>query len=214
MLRVVKNISLNSFMLGYLPAVREKDLIIFSGAVKKVDMNRELKGEDDKLLRISSMTGDKECCAVLHADFIAGNGCFNSALAADKGVIAGVSDEINSATRDKGGALRCFELSCGRVGIILGEDLFYPELWARMALCAPSLVICFSPSYRAGLYSALAQLCDCGVCAVSPERCGVYSDGGALIKSSFEDFAFLPLPQSRRRARVLTRKVRTSIERP
>ena len=78
MLRVVKNISLNSFMLGYLPAVREKDLIIFSGAVKKVDMNRELKGEDDKLMRISSMTGDKECCAVLHADFIAGNGCFNS----------------------------------------------------------------------------------------------------------------------------------------
>ena len=128
-----------------------------------------------------------------------------------EGEIVGVSDEISPKAHDAGSALRCYELKEGRVGILLGDDLLFPELWARLAFCAPSLILCLG-SYRAELYPALSRLCDCAVCAVSKERTGIYAQG-ALIKSSFEDILSLPLPKSRRRPAVLTKKVKTSIER-
>ena len=212
MLRVIKNLSLNAFMIGFLPLAGEKDLLVFPrGALGCVDMNAELKGESDKLLRLSSMTADKKCACVLNADFKAGTGLFNSAAVIEEGEIVGVSDEISPKAHDAGSAFRCYELKEGRVGILLGDDLLFPELWARLAFCAPSLILCLG-SYRAELYPALSRLCDCAVCAVSKERTGIYAQG-ALIKSSFEDILSLPLPKSRRRPAVLTKKVKTSIER-
>ena len=213
MLCVVKNISLNGFLLSHLPAIGEKDVLALScGAVKRVDMNAELRGEEDLFARLTTLSRDKGITILLHSDFYAAGGTFNSAAVID-GEICGVSDEINPRSyHDAGGALRCFNTSRGRVGILLGEDILYPELWARLAICAPSAIFCFSKTYRAGLYSSLAALCNCGVCAVSPERCGCYSDCGALLKSAYENISFLPFPSGGRQPRILTKKVRTSIE--
>ena len=214
MLCVVKNTSLNAFMLGYLPAVGRGDTLIFdAGCVKSVDMNAELRGESEFFARLIALSRDKECSVLLRSVFYAAGGVFNSVAVFDKGEVCGVSDEINPRSAcDPGSVLRCYNTSMGRLGVLIGEDLLYPELWARLAICAPSVVFCFNRTYRAGLSSSLAALCDCTVCAVSPERAGCYADSGALLKSGYEDISFLPLPQGRRQARVLTKKVRTSIE--
>ena len=48
MLRVIKNLSLNAFMIGFLPLAAEKDLLVFPlGALGCVDMNANLQGESD-----------------------------------------------------------------------------------------------------------------------------------------------------------------------
>ena len=213
MLCVVKNTSLNGFLLSNLPALGEKDVLVLSfGAVKCVDMNAELKGESDIFSRLTTLSRDKNVTILLHSDFYAAGGVFNSAAVVDNG-ICGVSDEINPRScHDPGNALRCYNTSRGRLGVLLGEDINYPELWARLAVCAPSAIFCFTKTYRAGLYSSLASLCNCGVCAVSPERSGCYSDCGVLLKSSYEDISFLPFPQGGRQPKILTKKVRTSIE--
>lgn len=213
MLCVVKNISLDGFLLSHLPSVSAKDVLVLScGAVKCVDMNEELRGNSDIFSRLTALSRDKGITVLLHSDFCAAGGLFNSAAVVD-GEICGVSDEINPLTfHSPGGALRCYNTSRGRIGILLGEDIAYPELWARLAICAPAAVFCFAESYRAGLFSSLAALCDCGVCAITPERCGCYSSGGALLKSSFENISRLPLPLGGRQPKILTKTVRTAIE--
>ena len=98
MLCVVKNISLNGFLLSHLPSVSAKDVLVLScGAVKCVDMNEELRGNSDIFSRLTALSRDKGITVLLHSDFCAAGGIFNSAAVMD-GEICGVSDEINPLT--------------------------------------------------------------------------------------------------------------------
>ena len=133
MLCVVKNTSLNGFLLSNLPALGEKDVLVLSfGAVKCVDMNAELKGESDIFSRLTTLSRDKNVTILLHSDFYAAGGVFNSAAVVDNG-ICGVSDEINPRScHDPGTAGRRHKLprTLGKTCRLraFGYILFYQNL--------------------------------------------------------------------------------------
>ncbi len=211
----VNDVSLDGFVLGYLSTIGKGDMIIFSaGVLPDVDMSSEMEGETDTLARLCVMARDKGAVIVAAAAVQVEGGYFNSVFVIDCGHIVGVSDEINPAmVYDKGKCLRCYNTSLGRIGILIGDDLSYPELWARMAVCAPSTIVCMGAGASAvGLCSSLAALCSCTVCSTADSRHAVFSDSGAMVRSSFEEVCRLPLPRSAPRPKILTRTVSTKIE--
>ncbi|MDE5618694.1 MAG: hypothetical protein K2I79_04330 [Clostridia bacterium] len=215
MIVFVNDISLDSFVLGYLSAVGKGDTVIFSsGVLPDIDMNCEMEGQTDTLARLCVMSRDKESVIIASAATQVEKGYYNSVFVIDNGHIVGVSDEINpNMVYDKGKCLRCYNTSAGRIGVIIGEDLLYPELWARLAVCAPSTIICLGvTSATAALCPSLATLCSCTVCCSAAGRHTVFADNGTLVRSSFEEVCKLPLPRSSPKPKVLTRTVSTKIE--
>lgn len=214
MIDVIKNLSLNAFTLGYLPMIAKRDVIILqSGVCPDIDMQSELDGDTNTLARLALLSKDKESVVVAQSGVTADGGYYNSAVLLDCGKLAGVSDEISPLRLyDKGSCLRCYNTSRGRIGIIIGGDILYCELWARLAVCAPSMIIALCPDAPVGLFSSLATLCNCNVCALTRQCAAMYSGNGILVKSGYEDCTRLPVPESARCAKVLLRKIRTSIE--
>lgn len=68
----------------------------------------------------------------------------HSAVVADKGRILGVSDSVYSTDDSEfvaGGNLRVYDTSKGRIGVLVGEDLFFPEAAHTLALCDSELIV-------------------------------------------------------------------------
>jgi predicted amidohydrolase len=67
-----------------------------------------------------------------------------SVVIADKGKILGVSDMvhiIDNSSYECGSGFRVYDTSCGKLGIIVSTDLFFPEAVRVLALCDSDAII-------------------------------------------------------------------------
>lgn len=110
----------------------------------RVSYERELKGEttffEDTAL-LSKRTKSVVVC-----------GCVTdtrghkrkSALVAENGRLLGVSDMLHAIDGEvgSGAALRVYETKIGRVGVVVAEDLLFPEVVKSLATCGSDLIVC------------------------------------------------------------------------
>jgi predicted amidohydrolase len=64
---------------------------------------------------------------------------------ADKGKILGVSDMVHMVDDSEfvsGGSFRVYDTSAGKIGLIVAEDLFFPEVPRVLTLCDADMIIC------------------------------------------------------------------------
>ncbi len=108
----------------------------------EIDYRRELAGETAKLEDMAILSRELGCVVV--------SGCYTdscgvrhkSAAIAEKGKILGVADMLHAAETDfrSGAHLKVYETGAGKIGLCVGEDLFYPSVAETLALCDADVI--------------------------------------------------------------------------
>lgn len=151
----------------------ECDVLVFGfGGLGEVDYRAELAGETSRLEDLALLSREMGCVAV--------SGCITdscgmrrkSAAVAEKGRILGVADMLHAEGDFKAGAhLKVYETGAGKLGLCVGEDIFYPSVCESLALFDADAVIGvfgaaedFAPQLmlRACAFCAGVPACMCG----------------------------------------------------
>ena len=121
------------------------DLTLYGfGGFGEVSYDKELKGESDcfeRAARLSKQTKGVVVC-----------GCITdtrgikrkSALVAENGKLCGISDmthSIDGAMRS-GAGLRVYDTKIGKMGVLVAEDVLFPESMSALAACGSDFVVC------------------------------------------------------------------------
>lgn len=152
----------------------------FSG-LGEVHYALELSGATSKLEDAAILSREAGCTVV--------SGCYTdscgirrkSAAVADKGRILGVSDMFSAVEPSEfksGGTIKVYDTSAGKLGILIAEDLFFPEIAQMLSLCDADVlfsifedVVDFTPRLmlRADAFVAgvPAVMCGAGIAQVA-----------------------------------------------
>lgn len=122
------------------------DLLVFGfEGLGEVDYRRELAGETAKLEDMAILSREAGCTVVAGGVTDSCGARYLSAAVAEGGRILGVADMLHVAEGQpyKGGAhLKVFDTAAGKLGICVGEDLFYPSVAETFSLCDADLIVC------------------------------------------------------------------------
>lgn len=170
----------------------DSDVIFFGfNGLDDVYYERELDGDTGKLEDLAIMSRELSAVVV--------SGCYThtcnrkrkSAVIADKGRILGVSDmlcNLDDGEFTAGAHLRVYETSAGKIGLVVGEDLFFPEVIRTLSDCDADIALCvfeenvdFLPQILMRAFSFCYGL---GVCLCGAGIAQIASTGGELTLSS------------------------------
>ncbi|HIY97540.1 MAG TPA: carbon-nitrogen hydrolase family protein [Candidatus Borkfalkia excrementigallinarum] len=219
-IRFVTEGSLNEYWEGAKRA--DCDLLVFGfDGLGEVDYRRELAGETSKLEDMAILSREAGCTVI--------SGCFTdscgvrhkSAAIAEKGRILGVADmlHVTEPNEFKSGAhLKVYETAAGKIGLCVGEDLYFPSVCESLALFDADVIVSvfgaaedFVPQLmmRACAFSSGVNVCMCaaGIAQIASP------DGDIRMRAARRecDFEFVPAREYRLttvRTRALSQKKR------
>ncbi len=115
----------------------------FNG-VGEVSYEKELKGETDYFERIAHLSKREQSVVV--------SGCVTdtkghkrkSAVVAEKGKLLGVSDmlHVTDGEYSSGAELKIYDTELGKMGLLVAEDLYFPEIAGALTLCGADFLVC------------------------------------------------------------------------
>ena len=188
--------ALNSVWQEKLGVIGQKDLIVFGfNGLGLISYKKELSGETEYFQDIANLSKQLSAVIICGCDTDTYGVFRHSAVIADRGKILGVTDMAHSIDESEfvpGGNFRVYDTSAGKIGIIIGEDLFFPEVPRVLALCDADFIVCLfkkleSPMpqvmLRAGSFAngVAMALCAKNYAAVSDIRGNITVAGGADI---------------------------------
>ncbi len=122
------------------------DLTVFGfNGLGLVSYKKELDGETEYFHDLAKLSKQLSSVVISGCDTDTYGVFKHSAVIADKGKILGVSDTAHSIDDSEftaGGNFRVYDTSKGKIGIIVGEDLFFPETARVLTLCDADLIVC------------------------------------------------------------------------
>ena len=179
----------------------------------EVSYEKELKGETghfEKAAQLSKATGGIVVC-----------GCVTntlghkrkSAVVAECGRLLGVADRLHSMEGDYacGATLSVYDTKIGKIGVLVGEDLYFPETLKALALCGSRCILCpFDGALRnlekvylrayAHCFGVPIYICGKGYCALaSPKGELAFSSPVSPVSFSYEGVGEYRLIETRRR---------------
>lgn len=212
---LVTEYSLNHVWQNDLASISDSDLVVFSfNGLGLVSYKKELNGETEYFQDVAKLSKQLDCVIICGCDTDIYGVFRHSAVIADKGKILGVTDMVHSIDESEyvaGGSFRVYDTSSGKIGIIVAEDLFFPESTRILTLCDADIVVCVfkkvsgamplvmlrANSFANGVVSAL---CSQNYSAVSDVRGNVLLAGSSgVIKRKVKVEKDYHLISSRRR---------------
>ena len=136
------------------------DLFLFGfNGGGEVSYERELKGESDFFERVALLSKSRQSIVV--------SGCITdtrghkrkSAVVAERGRLLGVSDMLHviDGAWGSGANLSVYTTKKGRMGVLVGEDLYFPEAVHTLALCGSDFIVCPFGTFSSSLLSAYVR---------------------------------------------------------
>lgn len=202
---------------GGLDAVGEEagaDIVCFPlSALGEVSYERELKGETS-LFEAVAMRSKALRCTVVGGCYTDARGIRRkSAVVAERGRLLGVSDLVNridGSAFGAGAGVKVYETAAGRLGVVVGEDLYFPKVVETLSLSGADAVLCLFEELSEGLELALIRahaffyglpvaLCAFGYAAVADPE-------GRLFFASPAPVGRVTLPKEREYRLIETRR--------
>ena len=169
------------------------DVLFFGfNGLGEVEYRRELAGDTAKLEDLAILSRELGC--------VVASGCvtdscglrYQSCAVAEQGRILGVSDRLHTFEGEEfacGAHLKVYPTAAGKLGICVGEDLFFPEIAAALARADADVLLCpfgeaedFAPQLmmRACAFRAGLDVCMCaaGIAQVAAP------DGGVRMRAA------------------------------
>lgn len=138
--------SINSVWQDELDVISGADLLVFGfNGLGLVSYKKELSGETEYFHDLAKLSKQLSSVVVCGCDTDTYGVFRHSAVIADKGKILGVSDMAHCVDESEfvaGGNFRVYDTSAGKIGIIIAEDLFFPEVPRILTLCDADIIIC------------------------------------------------------------------------
>lgn len=189
--------------------------ILFFGfrSLGEVSYERELKGETSFFEDVAILS--KECGNIVVCGCVTDTRGLKrkSAVVAENGRILGVSDMLNSVDGEysSGAGLRVYDTKAGKLGLVVAEDLYFPEVLRTLAVCGSDLVLCpfgqvsdFTEGIllRSAAFSYGVPMCLCGIgysliADISGEE--MFASPDSPVEFSFEKKQEYHLVETRRR---------------
>lgn len=202
---------------GGLDAVGEEagaDIVCFPlSALGEVSYERELKGETS-LFEAVAMRSKALRCTVVGGCYTDARGIRRkSAVVAERGRLLGVSDLVNridGSAFGAGAGVKVYETAAGRLGVVVGEDLYFPKVVETLSLSGADAVLCLFEELSEGLeltlirahaffYGLPVALCAFGYAAVADSE-------GRLFFASPAPVGRVTLPKEREYRLIETRR--------
>lgn len=186
MIYSINNLDFDSFLFDYSSIIMPNDVVILSeGMVKGV--NKLSNGETHSQLgQLLTMSKDKKCIFAVHTQLNTNHLPYNSVILIDNGVISATMNEIFAdKNHSTGKELIFLESSIGLIACLVGNDIYYTELWRIYKIARPTVIIHLSrkQSDKKSLTMLKAFACSCGreiICNFKNLSCRINSD--AVIK--------------------------------
>lgn len=139
----------------------DADLVLFPfSTLGEVSYEKELKGETT-LLEEVALCSKKNANTVVCGCYTQARGMKRkSVVVADRGRILGVADMVNHIDGSDfrcGAGIRTYNCSVGRVGIVVAEDLYFPQVLETLSLCGAEVVVCLFESLNDSLELTLVR---------------------------------------------------------
>ena len=137
------------------------ELVCFSFmALGEVSYEKELKGETSLFEDVALLSKEGQNVVIC--------GCYSdsrgirrkSVVVAERGRILGVSDMLNrldSAEYRPGAGIKLYETKAGKIGVIVAEDLYFPQVTETLALCGADLIVCIFEELNESLEQVLIR---------------------------------------------------------
>ncbi len=138
--------AMNSVFEQKLGEIGNQDLVLFGfNGLGLVSYKKELDGETEYFHDLARLSNQLNSVVICGTDTDTYGVFRHSAVVADKGKILGVSDMAHSIDDSEfvaGGNFRVYDTSAGKIGVIVGEDLFFPETARVLTLCDADIIVC------------------------------------------------------------------------
>lgn len=142
----VTNNTVNGFWQEKLNGSVKQDLLVFGfNGLGLVSYKKELGGETEYFQDLAKLSRQLACVVVCGCDTDTYGVFRHSAVIADRGKILGVSDMAHSLDESEfvpGCGFRVYDTGAGKIGLIVAEDLYFPEVPRVLALCDADLIVC------------------------------------------------------------------------
>ncbi len=138
--------TLNKVWQEKLTEVSNCDVVVFGfNGLGLVSYKKELSGESEYFQDVAKFSKQTSSVVICGCDTDTYGVFRHSAVIADKGKILGVTDMAHAVDDGEfvaGGNFRVYDTSKGKIGILICEDLFFPESSRVLALCDADVIVC------------------------------------------------------------------------
>ena len=110
----------------------------------EVSYERELKGESDFFERVARLSKSQQNIVVCGCVTDTRGHKRKSAVVAENGKLLGVSDMLHAIDGEcgSGANLGIYQTKKGKMGVLVAEDLYFPELVHALVLCGIDFIVC------------------------------------------------------------------------
>lgn len=163
-----------------------------------INMVSELSGDSDDFKRLALYSAQNKLIIIMLFRAKIYKKQYLSAIVIDNGKILGVSDMTHRVSAemllDRGQAYRIYDTASGVIGVIVGDDIFFPEVARTEVLAGARLLISLS-SFRmdntvaiavksASLFNGVNSL------YITADECGLVGLYGNIIERNTDFYSF------------------------
>ena len=142
----VTNESLNTVWQERLSSIGRHDLLVFGfNGLGLVSYKKELAGETEYFHDVAKLSKQLSSVVICGCDTDTYGVFRHSAVIADRGKILGMTDMAHAIDQSEyapGGNFRVYDTGAGKIGIIIAEDLYFPESARVLTLCDADFIVC------------------------------------------------------------------------
>lgn len=138
--------ALNEVWQNKLGDLANSDLIVFGfNGLGLVSYKKELAGETEYFQDVAKLSRQISGTIICGCDTDTYGVFRHSAVVADNGKVLGVADTVFSVDESEfvsGGSFKVYQTSSGRVGVIVCDDVFFPESYKVLSMCDAEFIVC------------------------------------------------------------------------
>lgn len=207
--------SLNNFWQDKLTNFNQQSLLVFGfNGLGLVSYKKELNGETEYFQDVAKLSKQLSSVIICGCETDTYGVFRHSAVIADKGKILGVTDMVHAIDESEfvaGGNFRVYDTSAGKIGVLILEDLFFPESSRVLALCDADFIVCIFKNLENTMPQIMLRACAfsngvaMGLCAknyacISDIRGNItVASGSEIVKAKIKIEKDYHLISSRRR---------------
>ncbi|MBO4989571.1 MAG: hypothetical protein J6D37_04490 [Clostridia bacterium] len=119
------------------------DLLLLS-PIGRVNYQSEIEGRSGRLKSVATLSGMLSAPIFVGCETEAGGFLRKSVAVADRGKLVGISDMTHAIDRaySAGASLKLYQTAVGKAGVLVGEDLFFPETAKLLADSGADFLVC------------------------------------------------------------------------
>ncbi len=213
-IRFVTSDTLNTVWQEKFDTVSKSKLTVFGfNGLGLVSYKKELSGETEYFRDVATLSKQTDGVIICGCDTDTYGVFRHSAVIADRGKILGVSDmvhQIDSTEFVSGGNFRVYDTSVGKIGLIIADDIYFPEVVRVLSLCDADLIVSIMGKIENGMPQTMIKagsfcngvpiaLCSKNYCAVSDIRGNIISAGSSDLTVTVKNEKDFRLISCRRR---------------